>query len=106
MAATTPPPAGPRVVIHFRAGSPADEAQAGRLVAALGREAGSAEIRAVPDAPRTATIRYFRTEDREAAETVARTLQRASGMSWTIRNSTAFRPSPPPGTIEAWIPGR
>jgi hypothetical protein len=95
-----------RVVIHFRSASPADETEAGRLAAALGTDAGSAQTRAVADVPRTAMIRYFFDEDKEAAQNVARTLGRASGMTWAVRDFTSYRPGPSPGTIEAWLPPR
>jgi len=94
------------VVIHFRSASPADEREAGRLAAALGTDAGSAQTRAVADVPRTAMIRYFFDEDKEAAQNVARTLGRASGMTWAVRDFTSYRPGPSPGTIEAWLPPR
>ena len=95
--------AGPRVVIHYLAGSPAAAAGAERIAPALSPQFGAIEARVVPDVPRILTIRYFYDEDRRAARTVGKSLPSGFGR-WRLQNYSGFRPRPRPGTLEIWLP--
>lgn len=99
-------PSGPslpalRIVIHVPPGAEVETVSA-RLLASLDPRRGRVEIRRVAAAPRQPSIRYFRLEDGAAARTVAAWLS-GTGVDWTVRDFTAFRPLPSRGTIEVWL---
>jgi len=47
-------------------------------------------------------VRYFHDSDAAAAARVAARL----GPGWAIQDFRAFSPSPPPQTVEIWLPDR
>lgn len=92
-----------QVFVHHRAGSNAAERSADEIAGAL-REAGFeiADIRSVPFVPSTRVVRYFHSEDAEAAARIAGRL----GRGWAIQDFRAYSPQPPPQTLEIWLPER
>ncbi len=100
-----PPPLEGRVVIHYRGGSVAGEAEAGRLAAAAIPLAARVQTRAVADTPSAPVVRFFHPEDGTRARQLAGALS-AAGHGWDVRDFGDFRPRPSPGTIEVWTPTR
>ncbi len=100
-----PPPSEGRVVIHYRGGSLAGEAEAGRLAAAATPLAARVQTRAVADTPSAPVVRFFHPEDETRARQLAGALGTA-GQGWDVRDFGDFRPRPSPGTIEVWTPMR
>ena len=100
-----PPLSGGRVVIHYRGGSVAAEAEADRLAAVVAPLAARAQTRVVAATPSAPVIRYFHPEDAERARQLADALS-GPGPRWDIRDFSSFRPSPSPGMIEVWTPAR
>ena len=94
-----------RVVIHYRTGSEAGEAEAARLAAVVAPLAAKVQTRVVADTPSAPVIRFFHPEDAERARQLADVLGGA-GPRWDVRNFSSFRPSPSLGTIEVWTPER
>jgi hypothetical protein len=94
--------AGTRVVIHYRDGSSA-EWVATRMAALASPLATTVQTRLVGGTPSRAEIRFFYSVDETKARRLADTL-RALAPGLEVRNFSAFRPSPSPGTIEVWVP--
>ena len=102
------PPAVPagfegRVVIHYRRGSVAGEALAGRLAQVAGPIATTVQVRETAATPSAPQVRFFHAEDAARAAQVAAQLPEP-GAAWDVRDFTGFRPSPSPGSIEVWLP--
>lgn len=93
-----------RVVIHVPAGFAA-EMLAARMLANFDPRPGSVEIRRVAATPSQPSIRYFHSGDETAARDVAARLS-GTGLAWTLRDFSTFRPLPSRGTIEVWVPER
>lgn len=95
------PPFPPmRVLLHHRANSPmAADAAAGlaRSLRASGIEVQG--IRGAAFVPSTPVLRFFHEEDRATASRLAARL----GPAWAIQDFRAWRPQPPPQTLEAWL---
>ena len=99
------PPSEGRVVIHYRGGSGAGEAEADRLAVVATPLAARVQTRVVADTPSTPMIRFFHSEDGERARQLAGALS-TGGQRWEVRDFGDFRPRPSPGTIEVWTPMR
>lgn len=93
-----------RVVIHVPAGFTA-ELLAARMLANFDPRPGSVEVRRVTATPSQPSIRYFHSGDEAAARDVAARLS-GTGLAWTFRDFSTFRPLPSRGTIEVWVPER
>lgn len=93
---------GLRIVVHVPGGAAA-EALSARLLANLDPQLGRIEVRRVSEAPSRPSIRYFYSADEAAAQGVAARMS-GTGLSWTLRSFSTFRPLPSPGTIEVWLP--
>jgi hypothetical protein len=93
-----------RVVLHF----PASAVREARRVEATLRAAGLVEVATVPagfSISRT-NVRYYRPEYRDVGRAVADlAIAPLDGAPVDIRDFTAFRPRPSPGTIEVWLAG-
>jgi len=100
-----PPPSEGRVVIHYRGGSGAGEAEVDRLAGVAAAFAARVQTRVVADTPSTPVIRFFHPEDEARARQLADALSTA-GQRWEVRDFGDFRPRPSPGTIEVWTPMR
>jgi len=94
-----------RVVIHYRGGSGAGEAEAARLAAAAAPLAAKVQTRVVTDTPSAPMIRFFHPQDAERARQLADALSEL-GPRWDVRDFGDFRPKPSRGTIEVWTPMR
>ncbi len=94
-----------RVVIHYRGGSAAGEAEAARLAAVVAPLAARVQTRVVTDTPSAPVIRFFHPEDGEQARQLAAALS-GLGPRWDVRDFGDFRPKPSRGTIEVWTPMR
>lgn len=94
-----------RVVIHYRSGSAAGEAEAERLAAAAAPLAARVQTRVVADTPSAPVVRFFHPEDEARARRLVAALGR-SGPGWDVKDFGSFRPRPSPGTIEVWTPMR
>lgn len=99
--------AGLRVFILYPDGAGAEDA-AGDLYAALSNsgEFPLVVLRDVDFAIETPRIRYFYSQDANAADALAGVLEPPgnSGDQWTVQDFTQFRPLPAPGTLEIFIP--
>lgn len=93
-----------RIVIHVAGGSAA-EMLSTRLLANLEPRFERVELRRVAATPSQPSIRYFHSEDEAAAQDVATWLS-GTGLAWTLRDFSMFRPLPSRGTIEVWLPER
>jgi hypothetical protein len=96
--------AGARVVLHY----PASAAPQARRIEFSLRAAGVGEITPVPAAFAVSgtNVRYYRPEYRAVGQAVADLAgQHLGGGEVEIRDFTAFRPQPSPGTIEVWLAG-
>lgn len=102
--AVTPPAEG-RIVIHYRGGSEAGEAEADRLAVVAAPLAAQVQTRMVADTPSAPVVRFFHPEDEARAQQLAGALSIA-GQRWEVRNFGDFRPRPSLGTIEVWTPVR
>ena len=100
-----PSPSQGRVVIHYRGGSGAGEAEADRLATVAAPLAARVQTRVVADTPSTPVIRFFHPEDEGRARQLAGALSTA-GPRWEVRDFGDFRPRPSSGTIEVWTPLR
>lgn len=100
-----PSPSEGRVVIHYRTGSVAGEAEAGRLATVAAPLAARVQTRVVTDMPSAPVIRFFHPEDEARARRLAGTLS-GTGPGWDVKDFGSFRPRPSPGTIEVWTPTR
>jgi hypothetical protein len=110
--ASPPPPvasanAAPRIVIHYRAGSPAAQDAARSAAEALrGDDTGGPlprlELQPVGAVPAQRVVRYFHSEDAAAAARLAGRL----GRGWSIQDFRQYEPSPSSQTIEVWLPDR
>ena len=96
-----PPPSEGRVVIHYRSGSGAGEAEANRLAGVVAPLAARVQTRVVADTPSTPVVRFFHSEDEARALQLAGVLS-TGGQRWEVRDFGDFRPRPSPGTIEVW----
>lgn len=100
-----------RVVIHFGSDSETREV-AQRLADQLRRaDYGTVELKAVPFAIGSASVRFFHTEDRLVAERLVNAL--GPFLVWQGRAAptapidfTDYRPLPDPGALEIWLPRR
>jgi hypothetical protein len=93
-----------RLVLHFPASAAADA----RRVEATLRSAGVEEVTLVPAAfaVSRANVRYYRPEYRALGHAVADIAERRlDGGPVEVRDFTAFRPQPSPGTLELWLAG-
>jgi hypothetical protein len=92
-----------RVVVLHRANSVTAEQRAAATGGAV-REAGFelAAIRPVGSVPAARVVRYFHASDAAAAARLAGRL----GPGWAIQDFRALSPSPPPQTLELWLPDR
>jgi hypothetical protein len=104
-ASATPSSSEGRIVIHYRGGSTAGEAEAERLAGAAAPLAARVQIRVVADAPSQPVIRFFYPEDEAPAHRLADVLRRPSP-GWDVKDFGSFRPRPSLGTIEVWTPTR
>jgi hypothetical protein len=105
-------PAQARIFIHFRSDDDGSVARAQTLQNDLQRR-GAGFVRLVPVrfAVETPSVRYFYPEDRLVADRLLQGARRELGAGRLPAPSeptdfTRFRPSPSPGTIEVWLPGR
>ncbi len=108
----TSPPANaaapqPRVFVHYPQGG-GSEAMAERLADRVG-DAGFADVnlRSVPFAVETGSVRYFYAADRVFAERLIEALGGAGDgteTTWRLTDFTSYRPLPRPGTLEVWLP--
>ena len=106
----TSPPANaaaprPRVFVHYAEGGGSRAvARAERLADRVG-DAGFAEVnlRSVPFAVETGSVRYFYAADRVFAERLIETLG-GTETTWRLTDFTTYRPLPRPGTLEVWLP--
>ena len=104
MTVTAPPAsAGGRVVIHYRGDSSAGIAN--RMASIASPLAARVQTRIVDGTPSRAEIRYFHSDDEQKARELADTL-RGLAPELSVRNFTAYRPGPSPGTLEVWVPSR
>ncbi len=97
------PRSDPRIVIHVPVGSAAAEAVSAQLLKTLAARPGTVEARHVADTPTRPSIRYFHPEDEPTARQAAAWMADA-GLSWAVRDFSAFQPRPSRGTIEVWLP--
>jgi hypothetical protein len=97
--------AGHRVVIHYKSTSDTARLAAGRMSSTL--EATRTELRPVDAVPRAPSVRYFSPDDRDAARQLAAMLDlhdRLIEGDWDVQDFSTYRPRPPQGTIEVWLP--
>jgi len=96
-----------RVFILYPDGAGAEDA-AGDLYADLSSsgEFPLVVLRDVDFAIETPRIRYFYSQDADAAGALADVLEPPSNSAdqWTVQDFTQFRPLPAPGTLEIFIP--
>ena len=105
VAAANPEFSRRRVFIHYRGGSRRGALVADDLARTLDPQFARTEIRTVAMTPGMAEVRYFFADDAAAAHALARRLGGAHS-PWRVRSLTTFTPSPPPGTLELWVPER
>jgi hypothetical protein len=104
-------PTASRIVIHYPAGAESGEL-AQRLADQLRRSGRpDVELRPVAFEVGTASVRYFRAEDRMAAEKLVKALGPfLQFQGWAAPTApvdfTDFRPQPSPGLLEIWLPQR
>ena len=110
-ASGTAVPTASRIVIHYPAGAESGEL-AQRLADQLRRSGRpDVELRPVAFEVGTASVRYFRVEDRVAAEKLVNALgpflqfQGRPAPTAPV-DFTDFRPQPRPGLLEIWLPQR
>lgn len=96
-----------RVVIHYKSTSDAARTAAARMSSVLDTTTARTELRPVDSVPLRPAIRYYSAEDREAARRLAATLaaeRNQPEVDWIVQDFSSFRPLPPPGTLEVWLP--
>lgn len=91
-----------RVVVHVPPGAAAD-ALSTRLLASFDPRLETVELRRVAATPSRPSVRYFYAEDEFTARNVAAQMS-GTGLAWTVRDFSTFRPLPSRGTIEVWLP--
>lgn len=100
-------PAAHRVVIHYKSTSDGARIAAARMSSVLDATVARTELRPVDSVPRRPAIRYYSADDREAARRLANTLTAERDQpefDWVVQDFSSFRPLPPPGTLEVWLP--
>jgi hypothetical protein len=101
-----------RIFVHHGADDADSRELTLRLAGALrSAGAGYVEVKAVPFPIVTASVRYFRADDRPATLEVLAAVRPLLGASGRAAPSTPidftdFRPLPRPGTVEIWVPAR
>ena len=96
-----------RVVIHYKSTSDAARIAAARMSSVLDATSARIELRPVDSVPRRPAVRYYSAEDREAARRLVNTLaaeRLQPDVDWVVQDFSSFRPLPPPGTLEVWLP--
>lgn len=91
---------GTDILVH---GEPAAE-RLSEVVEALLRRQGveTVERREVEISASTDQVRYFHVDDAAGAAALARALEPVFG-EVRVRDLTAYRPTPPPGSLEIWL---
>ncbi len=101
-----------RIFVHHGAANSSGAALARELATDLkAAGAGYVEVKAVPFAVVTSSVRYFRADDRAAADQVMAAIRpvlagNGRAVPSTPIDFTDFRPLPRPGTVEIWVPAR